>query len=137
MTSEQHASIRRSFARLQPASAAAGAQFYARLFEREPALRRLFGGDIEVQGHRLMSMIAAAVALLDHPGRLDRALHELGERHVGYGVTAAHYDAVGAALLDTLAATLGEGFDDDTRAAWAALYGHVAATMRAGAAAAA
>ena len=43
----------------------------------------------------------------------------LGARHAGYGVHTADYQTVGAALLDALAAVLGDGFDAPTRQAWA------------------
>lgn len=130
VTPQQIDQVRASFARLQPHAARLGADFYARLFEREPGLRYLFGGDLQVQGHRLISMLAAAVFLLDRPARLERALRELGERHAGYGVQPAHYAAVGTVLLDTLAAALEDDFDTSTRDAWAALYDRVAQAMQ-------
>jgi len=49
---------------------------------------------------------------------------------VGYGVQAAHYEVVGGALLDTLAAALDPAFTPAHRLAWAALYGHVSRTMQ-------
>lgn len=124
--------VRHSFAALRPRGAGVGQRFYDRLFARHPALRPLFGHDLAQQSHRLMAMLSAAVALADQPARLAPALHELGERHRGYGVTAAHYAAVGEALLDTLAAELGPAWDLPTQQAWAALYAEVAAAMQAG-----
>ena len=60
----------------------------------------------------------------------------LGARHVGYGVRAAHYQILGAALLDALAAVLGGDFDAPTREAWATAYNLMAETMLEGAASA-
>jgi hemoglobin-like flavoprotein len=57
----------------------------------------------------------------------------LGARHVGYGARAAHYPTVGTALLDALAAVLGDKFDRDTYEAWALAYSLVAETMLEGA----
>ena len=129
--------VRDSFALVAPVAAQAAALFYGRLFEREPAVARLFGGDMKLQGERLMTMIASAVAGLDRPDMLSHTLVELGRRHQGYGVQQSHYDAVGAALIDTLAGALGEALTPAHRAAWAAVYQHIAALMQQGQAAAA
>lgn len=130
MTPQQRPLVQQSFALVAPIATQAAAIFYDQLFARDPALRRLFRGDMAAQGERLMAMIGAAVQLLDQPTRLDATLRALGQRHVGYGVRPAHYDTVGAALLDTLAIGLGDHFTPEVRAAWAALYAHVSRTMQ-------
>lgn len=128
--------IRTSFEPLKPLAGAVAEAFYAQLFARDPALRALFhGGDMAEQGARLMQMLGAAIELLDRPASLNPVLLKLGQRHAGYGVVEAHYASVGAALLDTLSAGLGEGFTPEVREAWTAMYGHVAQTMQQGAAA--
>jgi hemoglobin-like flavoprotein len=104
--------------------------FYQRLFELDPALRPLFRGDIEQQGAKLMQMLSAAVRLLDRPESLVPVLEDLGRRHVGYGVTDAHYETVGNALLWMFAATLGKHFTAEARNAWTNLYSVVAETMQ-------
>jgi hemoglobin-like flavoprotein len=126
--------VRSSFASVQPIATQAAAMFYDRLFERQPGVAQLFTSDMAIQGQRLMAMIGGAVALLDRPQLLQQTLEELGRRHVGYGVRDEHYDAVGGALLDTLAAGLGTAFTPEHRAAWATLYAHISATMQAAAA---
>jgi len=138
MTPEQVQLVRQSFARVAPIAAQAGAMFYAKLFARDPAVSKLFStSDMNTQARKLLEMIGDAVRLLDHPERLDPVLRALGKRHVQYGVQDAHYDSVGAALLETLADALGADFTPATREAWGALYTHVGRTMRAGAAVAA
>lgn len=125
--------IQRSFAQVAPVAEQAGALFYDKLFERDPTISQLFHVDMAAQSRRLMQMIGDAVALLDQPGTLDRALAALGQRHAGYGVRDDHYATVGGALLDTLSAALGEGFTPAMREAWSAMYGHVMRTMQKGA----
>jgi hemoglobin-like flavoprotein len=135
MTPHQIQLIRDSFETLEPLAATVAEAFYAQLFARDPALRALFrGDDMGEQGARLMQMLAAAIDLLDRPASLNPVLQRLGQRHAGYGVIGAHYASVGAALLDTLAAGLGDGFTAEMREAWTAMYGHVARTMQEGAA---
>lgn len=135
MTDDDVRLVRDSHAQLAPMAEAAAAQFYDRVFERAPGIAQLFGGDMAHQGRRLMAMVGDAVALLDDPAALDGALRALGSRHAGYGVQFAHYDVVGGALLDTLAAALGEDFGPAQRRAWAALYERVRTRMQEGAAA--
>lgn len=135
MSPEQIQLVRQSFARVAPIAAQAGAMFYAKLFARDPAVSKLFSSsDMNTQARSLLEMIGNAVRLLDQPERLDPVLRSLGKRHVQYGVQDAHYDSVGAALLETLADALGKDFTPATRDAWSALYAHVGRTMRAGAA---
>lgn len=137
MTPHQIHLIRSSFEPLKPMAANVAEAFYRQLFARDPALRALFrSGDMHEQGERLMQMLGAAIDLLDRPGALIPVLLRLGQRHNGYGVVTAHYDSVGAALLDTLAAGLGDRFTAEVREAWTTMYGLVARKMQEGAVAA-
>jgi hemoglobin-like flavoprotein len=129
--------LKASYALVEPRAAEVGRAFYDRLFQRHPALRGLFGDDIDGQSFRLMTMIGAGIGLLDHPDRLDGALRELGARHLRYGVREAHYPIVGRVLLDTLHETLGEDFTAEAASAWSGFYDVVVASMMAGARAAA
>jgi hemoglobin-like flavoprotein len=67
---------------------------------------------------------------LDHLDRLVPVVQDLGRRHVGYGVTDAHYDTVGSALLWTLEKGLGSAFTPDMKDAWATVYGLLATVMK-------
>lgn len=62
--------------------------------------------------------------------KLVSTLEALAQRHTGYGVRDAHYDAVGKALLWTLEQELGPAFTPEARVAWTALYGAMAEIMR-------
>ncbi|MCK7494468.1 MAG: globin domain-containing protein [Comamonadaceae bacterium] len=90
----------------------------------------MFRGDMVAQGRKLMQMIAAAVKGLDRLEGLMPVVQDLGRRHVEYGVRPQHYDTVGAALIDTLAAGLGPAFTPEVRKAWLAVYGVLATTMK-------
>ena len=136
MTPRQIDLIRNSFATIAPAAPHVAETFYARLFDMQPPLRRLFSTDLDVQGARLMRAIGTAIDRLEQREALLPMLHELGRRHVAYGVIARDYDTVGAALLATLEQYLGAEFDAEMRAAWAQVYGELAAAMQAGAEAA-
>ncbi|AZP12638.1 HAMP domain-containing protein [Undibacterium parvum] len=103
--------------------------FYKNLFEADPSLQRLFKGDMQAQGKKLMQMIGAAVGKLNDLDSLVPILQSLGKRHAGYGVKDAHYQTVGAALLKTLAQGLGSAFTPSHKAAWTEVYGVMASVM--------
>lgn len=130
MTNEEILLIQRSWNHVLPIKEKAAELFYRRLFELDPALRRLFSGDLEHQGAKLTQMITTAVGSL---GRLDvllPAVRQLGERHGNYGVRDEHYDTVATALLWTLEQGLGNEFTPEVKAAWAKVYGVLAHVMR-------
>jgi hemoglobin-like flavoprotein len=131
MTPEQQELVRKSWRRFNPASRAAGVQFYDRLFELHPAAQQLFAGiDMAEQERKLMTMLAEIVRVLDRPEELVGPVAALGRRHVHYGVKDSDYDSVGAALLWTLEQGLGEEFTPEVRAAWSEAYLIVSSVMR-------
>lgn len=134
MTPEMIEHVQNSWEKVKPISETAATLFYGRLFELDPSLEKLFSGDMEEQGKKLMTMLGTAVAGLRNLEAIVPAVEALGKRHVSYGVEAAHYDTVGAALIWTLSQGLGEDFTDEVEAAWAETYNTLATTMKAAAA---
>jgi hemoglobin-like flavoprotein len=57
------------------------------------------------------------------------ALQALGEKHASYGVQAAHFDAVGAALLGALGKCAGSLWSSELETAWSRVYGLIASVM--------
>jgi hemoglobin-like flavoprotein len=133
MSPEQVQQVQQSYARLSPMADQVAELFYARLFELDPSLRKLFRGDIKRQGMMLMSMIGAAVRGLSDANALIPVLTALGRRHTGYGVVEAHYVTVGQALVWTLEKGLGAAFTAEMRNAWVAAYTLMATVMKQGA----
>ena len=83
MTPEQKDLVQTSFEKVKPIADTAAALFYGRLFDLDPKLERLFKGDLEGQGRKLMHMIDLAVKGLNHPAELLPLLHEqIGRAHV-------------------------------------------------------
>lgn len=130
ITPTQKGLVQETFRLVVPIAPTAAALFYQRLFDLDPKVRPMFKGDIGEQGMMLMQALALAVKWLDRPEALRPVLRNLGRRHVKYGVTDAHYDTVGAALIWTLERGLGERFTADVREAWVAAYDLVATTMK-------
>ena len=129
---EQVAELRRSWELVAPLAEEAAQLFYARLFELDSSLRTLFHAEPAVQRRKLMDALAFIVSHADRPNDLLPMLAALGERHVGYGVRAEHYDTVGQALLWTLDQGLGALRTTEARDAWVATYELVATAMRGG-----
>ncbi|MFZ4407929.1 MAG: globin family protein [Paracraurococcus sp.] len=123
MTPTQVTLVQDSFAKVVPIKEAAAGLFYNRLFEIDPGTRPLFAhSDMAAQGQKLMATLGFVVAGLTRLETVVPAAEALARRHVGYGVTEAHYASVGAALLWTLGQGLGEAFTPEVEAAWTAAY---------------
>ena len=137
MTPEQAELVKSSWAKVVPIADKAAELFYGKLFELDPSLKPLFKGNMVEQGKKLMKMINTAVNGLDRLDEIVPAVQQLGVRHISYGVKDEHYDTVGVALLWSLEAGLGDAFTDETKTAWATVYGVLADTMKAAAAEAA
>jgi hemoglobin-like flavoprotein len=129
MTPSDREIVRASFAEVAILPEVAGALFYERLFTLNPDFRTLFKHDMRVQGVKLMSMLDVIVNHLDDPDEILPALREMGERHAGYGVKDADYDAVRDSLLWMLEQVLGEAFTPAVRDAWAVCYEELAQKM--------
>ena len=130
MTPEKIALVRSSWQQVLPIRDTAAALFYGQLFELDPSLRSMFKGDMVEQGRKLMMIINTAVNSLDDLSPILGAVEEMGRRHVGYGVTEAHYDTVGSALIWTLGKGLGEQFTPVVKDAWVETYTTLASAMK-------
>lgn len=122
MTPRQIILIRQSFDAILLVNRRAAVMFYERLFAIDPSTRPLFGGDMVLQGAKLMAAIGAVVRALDDIGPILGEIRGMAQRHVRYGVLERHYASVGQALLWTLEQGIGAGFTEEMRRAWAEAY---------------
>jgi hemoglobin-like flavoprotein len=122
VTQDQIKAIQESFAKVAPISEQAAALFYGRLFQIAPEVKPLFKGDMKQQGAKLMATLAAVVGGLSNLPSILPTASALAKRHVDYGVKAADYAPVGAALLWTLEKGLGAQWTPELEAAWGAAY---------------
>jgi hemoglobin-like flavoprotein len=129
MTPEQVKLVQDSFQKVVPIADTAADLFYDRLFTIAPEVRPLFPEDLREQKKKLMQMLATAVTNLHQVEKILPAVQDLGKRHVAYGVTAKHYEPVGAALLWTLEQGLGPDFTPPVKDAWTQTYVTVAGVM--------
>lgn len=120
--------MRDNFGKAAAAGDEAPLFFYSHLFLSHPETRPLFPVSMMHQRDRLFRALGTVVDLVDDLDALVPVLQRLGRDHRKFGTVAAHYPAVGASLLATLA-----HFDDDwdtsLAADWATAYQLVATVM--------
>ena len=129
MTPTQVSLVQDSFAKVVPIADQAAVIFYDRLFEMAPQVKPLFKGDMAKQRRALMGTLGVVVNGLSNLPTVLPAASALAKKHVGYGVEAAHYSLVGAALLWTLEKGLGEAWTSDVASAWTEAYGTLSGFM--------
>ena len=135
MSPEQKKLVQQTWHQVAPASEIVSALFYDRLFDLDPEFRALFRNvDMERQREKLILALSSVILHLDDIEAYLPEIEALGRRHASYGVSEAHYESVGRALLSTLKSGLGEAWTEDVRAAWTAAYAAIAGVMRRGAA---
>jgi hemoglobin-like flavoprotein len=130
MTPRQIELVQASFDQVVPIADAVATIFYARLFDLDPAARALFPAEMGAQRRALMLTLGTIVRSLHRPDAIQPTIGALGQRHVGYGVDAAHYETVGIALVDAVEETLGPLFTPEIHDAWSAAYAFIAEAMR-------
>ena len=119
LTDRQLALIRTSFKALRDNPEPRSIEFYDHFFRHAPHLRDMFrDDDIGGQGMRFMSTLAVIIDNLENPEKIADRYADLGQSHRAMGVRAEFFEPMGEALIDTLAESLGEKFDDETRNAW-------------------
>ncbi|MFC5177886.1 globin domain-containing protein [Nocardioides taihuensis] len=103
--------------------------FYSHIFVSHPQVRPMFPLSMAGQRDKFVSALGRIVS---HAHQIEGDadfLRHLGRDHRKYAVVAAHYDAVGASLVATLQHFLGDEWDEELAAAWAAAYQVIARIM--------
>jgi hemoglobin-like flavoprotein len=141
ITPEQKAIVEETWAKAAALGAeTVGVLLFKQIFEIAPEALMLFSfkdepdlyesEKLKNHGIKVVTTVGSAVSLLDDLEKLVPILTGLGKKHVNYGVHPAHYAVVGQALLQTLAAGLGENsFTPQAKEAWVAVWGVVSNTM--------
>jgi len=129
MNTQQIELVQASFEMVRPIADQAAETFYQRLFEIAPHYRHMFKNDLKKQGAMLMSTLGLAVGSLKDLEKILPAVRSLGQRHAGYGVTAADYQPVAEAFLWTLDHYLGDAFTPELKEAWVVAYTTLAGVM--------
>lgn len=123
LTDQHRVLVTESFALLVPISDDAAAVFYQQLWTIAPETKPMFQStDMAAQGLKLMQTLGVIVRALHDLETIRPFMRELGQRHIGYGVTADQYVLVKVALLYMIEYCLGDKFTPEVRAAWDKAY---------------
>ena len=121
--------LKESFAR----AAAYGDQvplfFYSHLFLDHPETRAMFPVSMANQRDKLLNALGRVIADVSNHDALVPFLQGLGRDHRKFGTLAAHYPAVGASLLATLAHFNGTEWNDELARDWTEAYTAIAQVM--------
>jgi hemoglobin-like flavoprotein len=141
MTPEQARIVADSFSHLEGRLPELGAAVYDRIFAAAPELRAMFKGDMRDQHKKLVNVIVEFVKLkrrsqhfLPVTGTAGSAvvpgINRLRTGHVSAGVKSEHYALMRRAILNSLAAILGERFNNRVADAWGAAFDMLAETLQ-------
>ncbi|MCX5391898.1 globin domain-containing protein [Streptomyces sp. NBC_00094] len=121
--------VRRTLAEIAPVADQVTSYFYALLFVRNPELRDMFPVAMDAQRDRLLKALLAAAEHMDDVPVLTAYLENLGRGHRKYGTQAAHYPAVGEALIGALVRYATDSWGEETEAAWVRTYTTISQIM--------
>jgi NAD(P)H-flavin reductase/hemoglobin-like flavoprotein len=123
------ATLKQSFALIEPIAEKVAAYFYARLFLANPELRSMFPLAMDTQRKHFVAALAHTVWSLDDPQALTEYLSQLAVDHRKFGVREDHYQAVGETLVATLRAFSGGLWTAGTQSTWEAAFNHISTVM--------
>ncbi|MFM9266432.1 globin family protein [Tychonema sp. BBK16] len=126
--------LEQSFEKVKPRADEFAASFYDNLFAAHPEVKPLFAEtNMAKQRKLLLASLVLVVENLRKPGVLEKALKNLGAKHVGYGTVPQHYPAVGEALLATFEQYLQQDWTREVKQAWVDAFGAISTLMLDGA----
>jgi len=141
MTPDQAKIVADSFSKLESRLPELGAAVYDRLFDVAPETRAMFKGDIRAQHSKLVNIIVEFVKIRSRSqhflpvtgssgGAVVPGINRLRSGHEAAGVKVEHYALMRKAILNSLAAMLGDRFDNKAAEAWGAAFDMLAETMQ-------
>jgi NAD(P)H-flavin reductase/hemoglobin-like flavoprotein len=104
-------------------------RFYGRLFVAHPEIREMFPLSMATQRDRFVTALGHTVSHVGDLEALTPFLLQLARGHRKFGVRPEHFDAIGQALLATLADFLGEGWTEQLAGDWTSAFQLIAAVM--------
>ena len=106
---------------------------YRRLYEKVPEAATLFSAYPKAQHKKMLDQsLSSAIERADGEAWLQGHLADLARKHVDWGVTDEMYPHFTASLLEALAETLGEAWEERFEVAWRQHLQWLTSTMSAG-----
>ena len=130
MDARQVALVQASFEKAAALGEKVAEIFYAELFAIDPALRRMFKGDMADNARSCWPRSRWSCDHFIHR-RKSCDLHKISRSSMcAYGVKPEHYTLVGNALLRTLKKGLGAAYTPEVRDAWVEAFRTLAGIMK-------
>ena len=131
MNESMKATLNQSWDQVRPFGEKVPELMFQRLFFTNPEIKTLFRNtDFASLNKKLFEAIDHTISNLNNLEKLIPLLEGLGATHSKYGVTAQHYDAVGASLLWTLEHSVGNDWTAETASAWSTAYAFISSSMQ-------
>ncbi|MFC1684181.1 hypothetical protein ACFL0R_01735 [Pseudomonadota bacterium] len=118
--------IKASWSKLESSSGHFAEQFYARLFEFDPWLEKLFGADWRTGGKGMLGVIKILVDGLDDPAGSRQLMHKQVVAASAWGLREDDVYLICPALFAALEGELGSAFTSSARHAWGTACGELA-----------
>ncbi|VUD64459.1 Flavohemoprotein [Thalassocella blandensis] len=103
--------------------------FYPLLFDLHPEVIPYFNQTNQGKGTQPKALANAVVAYganIDQLGNLSEAVKKIVHKHTSLGILPAHYDVVGACLIQAIKEVLGGGATEEVLNAWSLAYSQLA-----------
>ncbi len=134
LTAQQINLVKTSFDQASADPARFGQVLFEKLFAVNEGLRGHFAAtDLVRHKQIVVATLATAISRADEFESLIPVLRTLGAKHRDYGVSEAHYQQLGTALLDTLEHFIGNPWTVAHDQAWVNLMSLIVKTMLEGA----
>lgn len=141
MAPEQAKLVAESFATLETRLPQLGAAVYERLFYIAPDTRVMFKGDMVKQHEKLVAVLVEFAKLrrrsqhflpvTNHGGEaVVPGIRRLRNCHTAVGVKGEHYGMMRTAILQSVAAMLGDAYDEQAAKAWEAAFDTLAEAIQ-------
>ena len=106
---------------------------YSRLYDKVPEAANLFSAYPKAQHKKMLDQaLSSALERADGQAWLQGHLADLARKHVDWGVTDEMYPRFSESLLEALAETLGDAWEERFEVAWRQHFNWLSSTMSAG-----
>jgi hemoglobin-like flavoprotein len=103
--------------------------FYTRLFVVAPEVQTLLPKTAAEQAEHLESMLQLALSALEMQEALVAPLHAMGKEYAKLGMQSGQHHMINEALMDTLAAQIGDDWTPQVSEAWTSVLTFISSTM--------
>ncbi len=121
--------IKEHFTSIAPRAEEFSDIFYGRLFDIQPDFVDMFPSDLTAQKQKLLQALTLVVNGCDKFEKLVPVLQNLGQKHIGYGVSIEDYEYVGQSILYALK-QVSDNWSEGLDTSWSLAYNAISDAMQ-------